>query len=129
LDGGRSGYVSQYKFSEFIQGFGPLSQSIEKMNALFDAKWFHGYISRRESEFLLNSAEPGTFLLRFSESDAKSFAISFKSKNKIFQILVDSCIFATSPSVVYGYQINEDNVTFKKFRTLQEVGKSLYNTI
>ncbi|NXT01085.1 SH22A protein, partial [Jacana jacana] len=40
--------------------------------------WFHGFISRRETERLLQDQPPGCFLVRFSESTV-GFVLSYRS--------------------------------------------------
>uniref|UniRef100_A0A8C0IJP7 SH2 domain-containing protein n=1 Tax=Bubo bubo TaxID=30461 RepID=A0A8C0IJP7_BUBBB len=39
--------------------------------------WFHGFISRRETEQLLQDQTPGCFLVRFSESTV-GFVLSYR---------------------------------------------------
>uniref|UniRef100_A0A8D0FN68 SH2 domain-containing protein n=1 Tax=Strix occidentalis caurina TaxID=311401 RepID=A0A8D0FN68_STROC len=39
--------------------------------------WFHGFISRRETEQLLQDQPPGCFLVRFSESTV-GFVLSYR---------------------------------------------------
>ncbi|XP_062453592.1 SH2 domain-containing protein 2A [Rhea pennata] len=43
--------------------------------------WFHGFISRRETEQLLQDQPPGCFLVRFSESTV-AFVLSYRGRDR-----------------------------------------------
>eukprot|EP01116_Phalansterium_solitarium_P021800 TRINITY_DN6942_c0_g1_i1.p1 TRINITY_DN6942_c0_g1~~TRINITY_DN6942_c0_g1_i1.p1 ORF type:complete len:946 (+),score=293.55 TRINITY_DN6942_c0_g1_i1:174-3011(+) len=92
LDHWNTGSVSQYKFSEFLKGFGPFDKCIANVKATWSEKWFHGFLSSREAELLMkNDDEPdGTFLIRFSKSKPGSFALAFMKGGEARHILVES---------------------------------------
>eukprot|EP01114_Cavostelium_apophysatum_P013663 TRINITY_DN3359_c0_g1_i1.p1 TRINITY_DN3359_c0_g1~~TRINITY_DN3359_c0_g1_i1.p1 ORF type:complete len:922 (-),score=285.01 TRINITY_DN3359_c0_g1_i1:87-2852(-) len=92
LDHGNTGYISQYRFSEFLKGFGPFPKCVQNVKSVLDEKWFHGFLSSREAELLMkNSNEPeGTFLVRFSKSKPGSFAMAFVKGNQVRHILIES---------------------------------------
>jgi len=43
--------------------------------------WFHGFLTHRETELLLEKEEIGTFLVRFSESRPGAFTLAFVHKH------------------------------------------------
>jgi len=43
--------------------------------------WFHGFLTHRETELLLEKEEIGAFLVRFSESRPGAFTLAFVHKN------------------------------------------------
>ncbi len=61
--------------------FSLLSSSDTQTNKLLGEAWFHGFVSRREATLLLSNQPAGTFMIRFSKSQAGSFAVSFVSEN------------------------------------------------
>jgi myosin-3 len=52
------------------------------------AQWFHGVISRIESETLLNRQKEGTFLIRVSESRF-GYSLSTKTSSRIKHFMID----------------------------------------
>jgi len=92
LDSSNVQYVSMHKFSEFLKSFGPImskeSNCIKNMKMILREKWFYSFLSKAESEHMLDDTQTGTFLVRFSKSKMGSFAIAFKSKNRIIHIMV-----------------------------------------
>ncbi|KAK7115853.1 myosin-IIIb-like isoform X2 [Littorina saxatilis] len=52
------------------------------------AEWFHGIISRKESERLLKDKIIGSFLIRVSESRF-GYTLSFKDKNRVRHYMID----------------------------------------
>eukprot|EP00028_Trichosphaerium_sp_Am-I-7-wt_P001849 CAMPEP_0168531202 /NCGR_PEP_ID=MMETSP0405-20121227/15255_1 /TAXON_ID=498012 /ORGANISM="Trichosphaerium sp, Strain Am-I-7 wt" /LENGTH=507 /DNA_ID=CAMNT_0008555855 /DNA_START=48 /DNA_END=1568 /DNA_ORIENTATION=+ len=78
LDHNRARYVSVYMFSSFLDGNGPFNRCIEKMNTYCTQPWFHWYLSHDECTFLLTHSPPGTFIARFSRSNAGHFAFALK---------------------------------------------------
>jgi len=118
LDHSDTGYVSQYKFSEFLRGFGPVDKCISNMKKVLNEKWFHGFLSSREVQLLLQTGrEPdGTFLIRFSKSKAGSFALAFLKDGEVRHILIES-------NMPHGLQISEQQQqkTAKVFRSLHEI--------
>ncbi|XP_030050362.1 SH2 domain-containing protein 4A [Microcaecilia unicolor] len=53
------------------------------------APWFHGIISRQEAEDLLNSAAPGSFLIRVSEK-IKGYVLSYWSEEGHKHFMIDA---------------------------------------
>lgn len=91
LDKSNTGFVSMYKFGEFLKGFGGLDNCCARIQEMFDAPWFFGFISHVETEYLLENQGPGTFLIRFSKSNPGSFALGFRmnnAKQPIMHILI-----------------------------------------
>jgi len=120
LDNSGTSFASMYKFSDFLNGFGPLKLCIEKMQSILNADWFHGFLSSGEAERLLERQPPGTFLIRFSKSKPGSFAIAYvdlNQRNSVTHTLIN-CV---PPS---GFKIEESynrNARGRLFVTLQEV--------
>ncbi|XP_075593628.1 SH2 domain-containing protein 2A isoform X2 [Balearica regulorum gibbericeps] len=50
--------------------------------------WFHGFISRRETEQLLQDQPPGCFLVRFSESTV-GFVLSYRGRERCRHFVLD----------------------------------------
>ncbi|NXT43599.1 SH22A protein, partial [Pelecanoides urinatrix] len=50
--------------------------------------WFHGFISRRETEQLLRDQPPGCFLVRFSESTV-GFVLSYRGRDRCRHFVLD----------------------------------------
>ncbi|XP_042640975.1 SH2 domain-containing protein 2A isoform X2 [Tyto alba] len=50
--------------------------------------WFHGFISRRETEELLQDQPPGCFLVRFSESTI-GFVLSYRGRDRCRHFILD----------------------------------------
>ncbi|NXK14896.1 SH22A protein, partial [Herpetotheres cachinnans] len=50
--------------------------------------WFHGFISRRETEQLLQDQPPGCFLVRFSESTI-GFVLSYRGRDRCRHFVLD----------------------------------------
>ncbi|KAM6112565.1 LOW QUALITY PROTEIN: SH2 domain-containing protein 2A [Phoenicopterus ruber ruber] len=50
--------------------------------------WFHGFISRRETEELLQDQPPGCFLVRFSESTV-GFVLSYRGRDRCRHFVLD----------------------------------------
>ena len=113
IDSSNTGFVNIHKYDEFVKGFGPLEACLRNIKLLFckpydltlhlkykDIKpkpppfltrWWHGYLSSEEADFLLRGMPAGTFLGRMSVSNPGSFAIAFvDSSGKVNHILVKS---------------------------------------
>lgn len=121
LDNSNTGFISMYRFSDFLNGFGPLRSCVEKVESILNAEWFHGFLSSTETERLLDRQPIGTFLIRFSKSKPGSFAIGYvegdAQKTKVTHTLI-SC---APPS---GFKIEEAynrNARGRLFATLFEV--------
>jgi hypothetical protein len=90
IDNADTGFVTVYKWAEFLKGFGPLSQSLEKVRSVMIQEWFHGFLTNAEAQKLLEPCEHGTFLVRFSKSDPGSFAINYKSGENVGSLKVET---------------------------------------
>ena len=77
VDNAGTGYVSKFKFGEFLKGFGPLDQVNQNVQNILSARWFHGFLSSEEAERLIYLQPKGTYLVRFSQSSPGSFAIAY----------------------------------------------------
>jgi hypothetical protein len=120
LDYSRTGFVSQYKFSEFLKAFGPLAQCLRNVNALLSKAWFHGFLSSKECELLLDAAPKGTFLVRFSKSTTGSFALAYKCKDGPSSPQTMQHILITA-SLPEGFKIREGRSAFKVFESLDAI--------
>jgi hypothetical protein len=115
LDNSRTGFVSCYRFSEFLKGFGPLKRSIGYMKSVMREKWFYGFLSGEESLRLLQGQPTGTYMVRFSRSKPGSFALSFVWTNgDVLPVLINGCM----PE---GLKIKEQGDVERKFDSLYEV--------
>lgn len=69
--------VSIVDFKHVLQWFGPFGTNFfVPIDNFLNMKHFWGSISAMEAQMLLDSADPGSFLIRFSGTEAGSFAIS-----------------------------------------------------
>nr|XP_038028448.1 SH2 domain-containing protein 2A [Anas platyrhynchos] len=50
--------------------------------------WFHGFLSRRDTELLLRDRPPGCFLVRFSESTV-GFVLSYRGRERCRHFVLD----------------------------------------
>eukprot|EP01119_Soliformovum_irregulare_P004920 TRINITY_DN1612_c0_g1_i3.p1 TRINITY_DN1612_c0_g1~~TRINITY_DN1612_c0_g1_i3.p1 ORF type:complete len:1090 (-),score=261.69 TRINITY_DN1612_c0_g1_i3:218-3487(-) len=120
LDNSNTGFISVYKFADFLGGFGPLKQCIEKVEEVLNAEWFHGFLSSVEADRFLEKQMAGTYLIRFSKSKPGSFAIAYvdaNNRNAVTHTLIQSC----PPS---GFKIEEaynKNARGRLFVTLGQV--------
>lgn len=83
----RAASVKWFKEVEMAKGSAMADGSTEGGVGAF-AKWFHGIITRAESERLLNPHSQGTFLIRVSESRF-GYSLSFKHNNRIKHFMID----------------------------------------
>ncbi|PRP80490.1 hypothetical protein PROFUN_11712 [Planoprotostelium fungivorum] len=90
LDNSESGFVSARQFEYFMKGFGPIEQCYDNLRTVMGKQWFQGFLSSREAHLLLFCEDPGTFLVRFSNSRPGSFAIAFRTASTVHHILVHS---------------------------------------
>eukprot|EP01119_Soliformovum_irregulare_P006408 TRINITY_DN1836_c0_g1_i1.p2 TRINITY_DN1836_c0_g1~~TRINITY_DN1836_c0_g1_i1.p2 ORF type:complete len:291 (-),score=37.21 TRINITY_DN1836_c0_g1_i1:1012-1884(-) len=87
LDTADTGFVTQYKFAEFLKSFGPFTNCVVNTRAIFQEKWFVGFLARDECDALLESKAAGTFLLRFS-GGIGSFALAFQGNEKVYHVKI-----------------------------------------
>ena len=89
------GWVSIYELEVFMLSFGPLRGCAQRMLAPYKAGILAGYTSSAEANTLLHGQAPGSYLVRFSKSNAGSFAVTFvDSKSRIKHCL----LYAAQPS-------------------------------
>ncbi|XP_040273835.1 SH2 domain-containing protein 4A isoform X2 [Bufo bufo] len=90
------------------------------------APWFHGIISRAESEDLLKNQVPGSFLLRVSEK-IHGYVLSYRSKDGYMHFLIDasgtSYFLLGVDQIQYGTLA--DLVEYHKTEPITSLGKEL----
>ncbi|XP_075461378.1 SH2 domain-containing protein 4A isoform X2 [Ascaphus truei] len=90
------------------------------------APWFHGIISRLESEDLLKSEVPGSFLLRVSER-IKGYVLSYRSEEGYMHFLIDAS--GTSYSFLGVDQVQHASlavlIEYHKDEPITSLGKEL----
>jgi len=115
MDNSGTGGVSAYKFSEFLKGFGPLTECMQNVVKILTQKWFHGFLSRSEADKLLTGEEVGTYLVRFSITRPGSFALALVARNRsIAHILIER----NFPRGVKVEEVKEGKKTTKEFEDL-----------
>eukprot|EP01104_Vermistella_antarctica_P002421 TRINITY_DN12663_c0_g1_i1.p1 TRINITY_DN12663_c0_g1~~TRINITY_DN12663_c0_g1_i1.p1 ORF type:complete len:397 (+),score=56.29 TRINITY_DN12663_c0_g1_i1:371-1561(+) len=77
LDFTRDGLVSLFEFSTFLAWFGPLTGSVQRLMEPLDTGMLCGFLPACEANHLLKDKPPGSYLLRFSKSQLKAFALTF----------------------------------------------------
>ncbi|XP_069598579.1 SH2 domain-containing protein 4A [Ranitomeya imitator] len=90
------------------------------------APWFHGIISRLESEDLLKNQVPGSFLLRVSEK-IQGYVLSYRSEDGYMHFMIDAS--GTSYSFLGVDQLQHatlaDLVDYHKTEPITSLGKEL----
>jgi hypothetical protein len=114
LDYLNSGFVTVYKFAEFLKAFGSLKQSMQKVKDILSQPWFHGFLTNDEAERLLEPCDAGTFLVRFSHSTPGSFAVNVKAQQNI------SIKIETTKE---GFAVKED----ENYRVFPSISKIVLN--
>jgi len=118
LDHSKIGFVSQYKFSEFLKGFGPFNQCANNVKHILSQKWFYGFLSSGECQSLLTAANApeGTYMMRFSKSKPGSFALAFVNNGQVRHILIES-------DMPNGFRVPEQKKAgqLHLFKSLQEI--------
>ena len=58
-------------------------------------RWFHGHLSGKEAEIMLDKAKNGSFLVRESQSKPGDYVLSVKTDDKVRSAvrLLFSCLF------------------------------------
>lgn len=92
IDHSHTGYVSAFRFSEFLKGFGPIKKAISKMSRVVREPWFYHFLSQKEAKHLLYGEKPATFLVRFSKSRPGSFALEFVFRNRVQSVIIEGCM-------------------------------------
>jgi len=90
LDAGQDKWVKRGKWMLFNRWFNPIKpvrmvgrSTLEDVVELLSQPWFYGDISSFEASNLLRREQPGTFLIRFSQSPDAQFTISFTFKRDV----------------------------------------------
>eukprot|EP01113_Clastostelium_recurvatum_P023664 TRINITY_DN2820_c0_g1_i4.p1 TRINITY_DN2820_c0_g1~~TRINITY_DN2820_c0_g1_i4.p1 ORF type:complete len:1830 (+),score=320.96 TRINITY_DN2820_c0_g1_i4:3-5492(+) len=134
LDQSGTGFVGQKRFSDLLKGFGPIDQCLETLCSIVEPVWFHGLLSRQESDLLLASEPPGTYLVRLSRSSSLSFALAVRhSDGKVHHILIDRPISSTAPMTMLAQNSNNQQQQQKRrcYRVIETIGQSVaeFNTL
>ena len=77
------------KFDQFYIWFDGLCELVKVLSSVWnetDPILIHGFVSRSDCEQKLQQSLPGTFIIRFSMTQAKSIAISYRSKYNVTHI-------------------------------------------
>jgi SH2 domain len=69
-DSDRTGEISPFKFESLLELFGPLRELRTNLEKVINQPWYCGRMTKTATVKALNSSPPGTFLVRFSESEA-----------------------------------------------------------
>ncbi|XP_053559182.1 SH2 domain-containing protein 4A isoform X2 [Bombina bombina] len=103
----------------------PLRAGCDK-SGTYIAPWFHGIISRLESEELLKSQVPGSFLLRVSEK-IHGYVLTYRSDEGYMHFMIDAS--GTSFSFLGVDQLQHatlaDLVEYHKAEPITSLGKEL----
>ncbi|XP_069834251.1 SH2 domain-containing protein 4A isoform X2 [Dendropsophus ebraccatus] len=103
----------------------PLGAGLDRSGTCM-APWFHGIISRLESEDLLKSQVSGSFLLRVSEK-IKGYVLSYRSADGYMHFLIDAS--GTSYSFLGVDQLQHtslaDLVDYHKTEPITSLGEEL----
>uniref|UniRef100_A0A915AI09 Tyrosine-protein kinase n=1 Tax=Parascaris univalens TaxID=6257 RepID=A0A915AI09_PARUN len=97
------------------------SSYITPANSLEKHSWYHGKVSRSESEYLLSSGINGSFLVRESETSIGQFSISVRHDGRVYhyRISVDhrdwlyitqECKFKTLGELVHHHSLHADGL-------------------
>eukprot|EP00698_Gefionella_okellyi_P017397 TRINITY_DN5074_c0_g2_i1.p1 TRINITY_DN5074_c0_g2~~TRINITY_DN5074_c0_g2_i1.p1 ORF type:complete len:817 (-),score=173.72 TRINITY_DN5074_c0_g2_i1:217-2535(-) len=92
------GFVTPMSFGAYLQRFGPLRGSMQRVQSAIEARWFHWNTPRTGAEALLFGHPVGTFLIRLSEDPAdpynNRFALSYvevdgqSGRTKVHHVLI-----------------------------------------
>lgn len=87
-------FVTRYEFSQFWEWFGVILQKIRYqkfLHQLWSSGLVYGFIGKEQAEALLQTADIGTFLMRWSEGSAGSIAVAYKqSSNNVRHYLIQN---------------------------------------
>jgi RAP1 GTPase activating protein 1 len=111
--------VTRRQFALFLQHFGPLEKSLEKIRdvLLNGMYWFHGSQSRLASErLLLEQSEEKRFLLRYS-SNPGAFTVDYIKSNKICHFNNIRNDPTGGVDVVVGQQPNQQTYKYSNLST------------
>ena len=89
LDFTLDGWVSVYELEIFLRSFSPLKGSAQRLLEPYKAGILAGYVPSIEATALLQGREAGSYLVRFSKSQAGHFAVTFvDSKRRVKHCLL-----------------------------------------
>jgi len=98
------GYLGPLEIPNVANGF------LDRIVDLLSEPWFHGAIPTSHTENLLRLQQPGTFLIRFSNSQKNCYCISKVSKDKVIKHIV----IPYKPGV--GFELEK-----KRYKTLLDL--------
>ncbi|TKR79909.1 hypothetical protein L596_014060 [Steinernema carpocapsae] len=112
--------VKQSSRRQHMIGWIP-SSYVTPLNSLEKNSWYHGKVSRNESEYLLSSGINGSFLVRESETSYGQFSISVRHDGRVYhyRINLDSSgrLFITQESkfktlgeLIHHHSVNADGL-------------------
>jgi len=115
---GQGRVVSMEKFGKILDYFGPLESPtfLDVVRETLQQKWFHGDLETADAAAILNQQPPGSFLIRFSSTNAGCFTIS--------QVSADATVRHQRVQHVVGKGFQFQNIMFP---TLQELVNSTMN--
>ena len=119
-DNSNTGFLSIYKFADFLQGFGPFKNCIEKLQSVLSKEYFHGFLSYPEAARLLEGKPAFTYLVRFSKSKPGCFAIAYVDSGGTVTHTLITCV---GPSLfkIEEFASGSSAGRGKHFGSLQEV--------
>jgi len=92
LDPNKTGYVSIFRFGNFLQAYGPIDESMHKAIDNIRSSHFQGYMSSGEVSKLLYREEQGTFISRLSRTKPDHVIVSYvHTDNSINHLLLQGC--------------------------------------
>lgn len=50
VDNSNTGFITAYKISEFLKGFGKLQDCFQNVTSILKEKWFYGFLSMEEAK-------------------------------------------------------------------------------
>eukprot|EP01101_Sappina_pedata_P002148 TRINITY_DN12408_c0_g1_i1.p1 TRINITY_DN12408_c0_g1~~TRINITY_DN12408_c0_g1_i1.p1 ORF type:complete len:518 (-),score=154.87 TRINITY_DN12408_c0_g1_i1:33-1382(-) len=84
-----SSEVDMEFFGHMIDLVGPFERNfLDRFMNMVNSKWFHGTLSKADSEKLLRKMPDGTYLIRFSTNSPKHYVISKAEAGSVKHILV-----------------------------------------
>ncbi|KAL6077470.1 hypothetical protein QOT17_002344 [Balamuthia mandrillaris] len=116
-----TGFVSKHKCKEWLKGFGPVERAVDNTRKILQEPWFHGWLSRTETDLLLGSEKAGTFLVRFSESSPGDFTVGFIMKDKDHKLDVRQILITTDENEELRFKVKQPDRSFKHFASLHDV--------
>jgi hypothetical protein len=75
FDHQQTGFVNLLKFSQFLKAFGSITTCVETAINLARLPFFYGYLTSLEATRLLETEDPGTYLLCFESNDPSNWCL------------------------------------------------------